>query len=166
MISERAWESSCRIRRCIPSLCLPIPRSSKSFPKTSQYYRGVALLPQKRVREIACPVSSWEDGSRKSPIRDDQSLSVARLYNAVISSIIEGTTNWTLENGYRNVIANMGIGLDGTFRNKIGQDAEKLVKTRIKNWLAKPAVYLGAEMKRSQNIKLPTWLPDAFWFRT
>ena len=29
----------------------------------------------------------------------------------------------------------MGIGLDGTFRNIIGQDAESLIKTRISNWL-------------------------------
>ena len=29
----------------------------------------------------------------------------------------------------------MGIGLDGTFRNIIGRDAEDLVRTRIKNWL-------------------------------
>ena len=41
---------------------------------------------------------------------------MARLYNAVTSSIIEGTTNWALENGYRNILANMGIGLDGTFQ--------------------------------------------------
>ena len=60
---------------------------------------------------------------------------MSRLYNAVISSIIEGTTNWTLQNGYRNIIANMGIGLDGTVRNIIGQDAENIVKNRIRDWL-------------------------------
>ena len=62
-------------------------------------------------------------------------MNVARLYNAVISSIIEGATGWTLENGYRNIIANMGIGLDGTVRNLIGRDAEQLVKGRITGWL-------------------------------
>ena len=60
---------------------------------------------------------------------------MARLYNAAISSIIEGASGWTLENGYRNIIANMGIGLDGTFRNIIGRDAEALIKARIANWL-------------------------------
>ena len=79
-----------------------------------------------------CPLPSWEDGSRKSPVTQSQSTAVARLYNAVISSIIEGATNWTLENGYRNIIANMGIGLDGTFRNIIGRDAESLVKNAYK----------------------------------
>ena len=134
MISEQAWEYA--VSSDIgPKLVFAHPTLLQEHPRISQYYRGIALLPQKRVADIAVPVSSWEDGSRRLPIKEEQSLNVARLYNGVISSIIEGTTNWTLENGYRNIIANMGIGLDGTFRNIIGRDAEDLVKTRIKNWL-------------------------------
>lgn len=134
MISEQAWEyvTGSGIE---PKLVFAHPSVLREHPRASQYYRGLALLPQKRVADIAVPVSSWEDGSRKTPITDEQGSRVARLYNAVISSIIEGTTNWTLENGYRNIIANMGIGLDGTFRNIIGRDAEDLIRTRIRNWL-------------------------------
>ena len=152
MISDQAWELVVD-SGFDPKLVFAHPKLLQKHPKTSQYYRGIALLPQKRVADIAVPVSSWEDGTRKSPIRDDQSLSVARLYNAVISSIIEGTTNWTLENGYRNVIANMGIGLDGTFRNIIGQDAEKLVKTRIRNWLNSKRLII--EEDAGTHFKLP-----------
>ncbi len=134
VISEQAWEfvAASGIE---PKKVFAHPQLLREHPRTSQYYRGIAMLPQKRVADIAVAVASWEDGSRKSRITEQQSTSVARLYNAVISSIIEGTTNWTLENGYRNIIANMGIGLDGTFRNIIGRDAENLVKTRIRNWL-------------------------------
>ena len=134
MISEQAWESVAA-SGIDPKLVFAHPLLLREHPQMSQYYRGIALLPQKRVADIAVPVASWEDGSRKSPVTQEQSAAVARLYNAVISSIIEGATNWTLENGYRNIIANMGIGLDGTFRNIIGRDAEALVKTRIRNWL-------------------------------
>ena len=134
MISEQAWEYVVG-SGIEPKSVFAHPVLLREHPRTSQYYRGIALLPQKRVADIAVPVSSWEDGSRKAPIREEHGLSVARLYNGVISSIIEGTTNWTLENGYRNIIANMGIGLDGTFRNIIGHDAENLLKTRIRNWL-------------------------------
>ena len=134
MISQRAWEHVVGAG-IEPRLVFAHPLLLEAYPRASQYYRGIALLPQKRVADIAVPVSSWEDGSRKGPITKEQGRQVARLYNAVISSIIEGTTNWTLQNGYRNIIANMGIGLDGTFRNIIGRDAENLVKTRIRNWL-------------------------------
>ena len=134
VISVQAWEYI-RGSGIDPKLVFAHPELLREHPQVSQYYRGVSLLPQKRVADIAGPVSSWEDGTRKTPITESQAKSVARLYNAVISSIIEGITTWTLENGYRNIIANMGIGLDGTFRNIIGRDAESLIKTRIRNWL-------------------------------
>ena len=159
MISEQAWRLIID-SEIDPKLVFAHPKILKKHPQTSQYYRGIALLPQKRVADIAVPVSSWEDGTRKSPIGDEQSLEVARLYNAVISSIIEGTTNWTLENGYRNIIANMGIGLDGTFRNIIGQDAEKLVKTRIKNWLKSEGLILKEDDSGTQFD-----LPRGYWMR-
>ena len=130
MISARAWEYV-RAASFEPVLVFAHPELLREHPKVSQYYRGITLLPLKRVADIATPVAAWEDGSRKTPVPDPQIKKVVRLYNAVISSIIEGATGWTLDNGYRNIIANMGIGLDGTFRNIIGQDAENLIKTRI-----------------------------------
>ena len=134
MISEQAWRYI-ETSGLDPKLVFAHPELLRAFPQVSQYYRGIALLPQKRVSDIAVSVTSWESGARKTPIGEPQSQKVARLYNAVISSIIEGATHWTLENGYRNIIATMGIGLDGTFRDIIGQDAEELIKTRIVNWL-------------------------------
>ena len=134
MISQEAWQFVVQ-SGIEPKRVFAHPVLLREHPRTSQYYRGIALLPRKRVADIAANVASWEEGPRKAPIKEEQSISVARLYNAVTSSIIEGSTSWTLENGYRNIIANMGIGLDGTVRNIIGQDAEDLVKTRIKSWL-------------------------------
>ena len=153
MISKQAWEYTVS-SGIDPKLVFAHPVLLREHPRTSQYYRGIALLPQKRVKYIAVDVKPWEDGSRKAPITEDQSVSVARLYNAVISSVIEGTTNWTLENGYRNIVANMGIGLDGTFRNIIGQDAENLVKTRIRNWLDSQRMIIERSADETE-FKLP-----------
>ena len=153
MISARAWEyvAGSGIE---PRLVFAHPIILQRHPRTSIYYRGIALLPRKRVADIAIRVDSWEDGSRRTPITRTQSVRVVRLYNAVISSIIEGTTNWTLENGYRNIIANMGIGLDGTFRNIIGRDAEDLVKTRIKNWLSNSRLIVEQNLDETE-FQLP-----------
>ena len=85
---------------------------------------------------------------------------MARLYNAVISSIIEGSTEWTLENGYRNIIANMGIGLDGAVRNIIGQDAEQLIKTRIRDWLDSRGLIIQRNAEQTQ-----FQLPDGYSMR-
>ena len=134
MISESAWQYA-TAAKIAPRFMFAHPSLLQSHPETSQYYRGMALLSQKQVQQLAAPVSSWESGSRKSEVAAKYCIKVARLYNAVISSIIEDSSDWTLENGYRNIIATMGIRLDGMFRNKIGQMAEELIKSRIADWL-------------------------------
>ena len=134
MISQNAWDyvTSCGFD---PKLVFAHPQVLRQNPRISEYFRGMALLPRKRVADLAVPVVSWEQSDTAVTVTEARSLRVARLYNAVICSIIERATDWTLENGYRNIIANMGIGLDGTMRNVIGQDAEQVIKGRIREWL-------------------------------
>ena len=60
---------------------------------------------------------------------------VCRLYNAVVSSIIVDNADWTLENGYRNILATVGITEDGAIRNIIGQEAEHAIKDRLFEWV-------------------------------
>lgn len=93
---------------------------------------------------MAVSVDSWENRTRKRPIKIETCQRVARLYNAVISSIVENSSGWTLENGYRNIIATMGISLDGMYRNRIGRMAEELIKTRIANWLDRRELILSS----------------------
>ena len=134
MISSAAWDRVQEIG-VLPKLVFAHPDILQTHPRTSLYYRGIALLSRKRVAQAATPVTDWEKGPHKAPIRRDRAVAVARLYNVVISSIIEGSTDWTLDNGHRNILATMGITLDGEFRNKIGDMAEALVKGRIVDWL-------------------------------
>ena len=149
-ISEQAWNHVTE-SGFDPKMVFAHPSLLSQHPRTSEYYRGIALLPRKRVSEIALSVDSWESGPR-STVNEAQSLRVSRLYNAVISSIIEGATGWTLENGYRNIIANMGIGLDGTVRNLIGRDAEQLVKGRITAWLERRKLILQRNAEGTQFV--------------
>ena len=106
-------------------------------------------MPQKRIQQLAGTIDRWESGKLKRAPAASQALKVASLYNLVVSSIIEGSTEWTLENGYRNILANMAIGLDGTIRNLIGQDAEKLVQTRILDWLKTNELVVESDEARS-----------------
>ncbi len=159
MISEEAWRhvTSSDID---PKLVFAHPLLLRQNPRASEYYRGIALLPRKRVAEIAGAVDSWEDESRRTVLREEHIIRVAQLYNAVISSIIEGSDGWTLKNGYRNIIANMGIGLDGTVRNLIGQDAERLIKVRIRKWLDSQELIIRRNGEETQFD-----LPDGYSMR-
>ena len=135
MISTEAWGHAERIA-VAPKLIFAHPDILMRHPTTSLYYRGMALLSQKRVQQTTgVNVSGWEDGSRKTRIQEGHALKAARVYNAVVSSIIEGSTDWSLDNGYRNILATMGVRLDGMFRNKIGAIAETRIKGRIVEWL-------------------------------
>lgn len=134
MISQAAWKhvNESNIK---PHMVFAHPDLLQEHPEVSLYYRGIALLSLKRVSQNVADVKGWETKSRTRPVPQERALAVCRLYNSAISPIIEGTSHWTLENGYRNILSNMGITLDGMFRNVIGRDAEDLIKTKITDWL-------------------------------
>ena len=119
-----------------PKLVFAHPNVLNAHPETSLHDRGIATLSLKRVQSMATQVSNWENGIYRRRPGIGRCLSVARTYNAVISVIIIGTDGWTLENGYRNVLATMGITEDGSLRNIVGQEGEAAVKERIALWLA------------------------------
>lgn len=119
-----------------PKLVFAHPALLQAHPQTSLHYRGIATLSLKRVQSMAGAVNNWEDGTYLRPPVLAKCLSVARIYNAVISVIITGTDGWTLENGYRNILVTIGISEDGALRNIVGQEGEAAVKGRIAQWLA------------------------------
>ena len=110
------------------------PAILKAIPDASVHYRGIALLSLKRVQEVAGAVTTWERSPKTARVTDEKALRVCRLYNAVISSIIVDNTDWTLRDGYRNILATLGITEDGAIRNIIGQEAEEAVKERLIDW--------------------------------
>ena len=107
----------------------------RAHPEISLHYRGMATLSMKRVQAMATQVKTWEEGTYRRQPTLERCRNVARTYNAVISVIITGTDGWTLENGYRNVLATIGITEDGSLRNVVGQEGEEAVKNRISEWL-------------------------------
>ncbi len=76
---------------------------------------------------------------RRSTCRD--------LYNAVICSIVTGNTEWRVENGYRNILATIGITEDGAMCNIIGQEAENSIRTAIVEWVREHDLLEGNEPK-------------------
>lgn len=111
------------------------PMILRRHPDTSLYYRGISTLSLKRVSSIACSVDRWEKSPELARVTEEKAFKVAKLYNIVISSIIRNSTNWTLEDGHRNIIATIGITEDGTIRNIIGQEAENAVKEKVSSWI-------------------------------
>ena len=133
-IAEEAWEHIVQTQ-IDPKLVFAHPDLLRAHPETSLHYRGIATLSLKRVQAMATSVSRWEDGSLRRAPTLERCTSVARTYNAVISVVVTGTDGWALENGYRNVLATIGITEDGSLRNLVGQQGEAAVKDGIIKWL-------------------------------
>ncbi|MBC6442897.1 MAG: XcyI family restriction endonuclease [Rhodobacteraceae bacterium] len=135
MISQSAW-NHVQSLDIVPKIVFAHPEIISAYPTTSLYYRGMSLLSRKRVQQMAgTSVAPWEDGRQKKPVEPEKAGKVACLYNCMISSIIEGSSDWTLDNGYRNILATMGIMYDGMFRNRIGKIVETAIKDRIVSWV-------------------------------
>ena len=134
MIGESAWEHAASLD-VDPKLIFAHPDVLIARPTTSLYYRGLALLSQKQVSQHAVSITKWEDETSKRRVPLDKAIEVARFYNTMISSIIEVSSDWTMQDGYRNIVATMAVSIDGSFRNRIGKMAEDLVKGKIVDWL-------------------------------
>ncbi len=133
-IEETAW-MHVREAGIEPRLVFAHPEVLKAIPRASVHYRGISLLSRKNVAGIVGTVSTWEQPDSTPRVTDKKALDVARLYNAVISSLITDKTDWTMENGYRNVLATIGITADGSMRNLIGQLGERAIKQRLLDWV-------------------------------
>ena len=107
------------------------PELLQDLPNASLYYRGIALLPRKRVQSIAGGVDGWERSPPTGRVTADKALKVARLYNTVISAIVLDRLDWADDDASRDVLANVGITADGGMRNVVGQQAEAAIKERM-----------------------------------
>ena len=131
LISEGAWDHVLRLT-ANPSQVFCHPDFLLEEPFVSLYYRGISGLSLKEVANQARSVVTWErsptERRRKPQVNEEAARQVSGLYNSVISSIVENTTDWTLENGYRNIIASLGISFDGSMRNTAGRIPELRIR--------------------------------------
>lgn len=143
-IEEHAWECVCKTG-IQPRMIFAHPDILKAIPQASLHYRGIALLSRKRVSNMVGSVDKWEASGDKARVTKRKALDVSRLYNAVICSIVTGATEWTVENGYRNILATIGITEDGSMRNIIGQEAENNIRAAMVEWVRKHNLAEGDE---------------------
>jgi hypothetical protein len=92
----------------------------------------------------------------KARLSPKKAQAMARIYNLFISSIIVNSTHWTLDNGHRTIVATMGITLDGTMRNRVGEVAEDRVRRLVLEWLLEKRLVVEPPLTTGE---LPALLP-------
>lgn len=164
MIDPKAWDYVMREIAIDPKLVFCHPDILCYDPKTSLYYRGLSGLSLKAAKDYCGGVESLEIRRLAANIDIQRAIRIARAYNTFICSIINGSASWTLENGFRTIIATIGISIDGSNRNKIGEKAEQLIHKLIVEWLMEHKLIIEPHLSKPdlQNDNLPSHyrLPD------
>jgi len=135
MIDKEVWEYSVKVKNYDPKQIFCHPKLIMDKPKTSLYYRCLSGLSKKAARSYVGSIDSIEIGNPKARLTEEKAQKIARTYNTFICSIIKNSSAWTIKDGYRTVIATLGITLDGVMRNKIGDVAEERIRIIILEWL-------------------------------
>lgn len=134
-IDGQVWKYVVEQKEYDPKFVFCHPDVLMKVPAASLYYRGLCGLSMKIARSYFGAIENLESGNRRARINRAKAIKMATTYNTFVCSIIKNSTDWTLENGYRTIIATIGITLDGQIRNKIGEIAEERIKTLVLEWL-------------------------------
>ncbi len=144
-----------------PKLVLCHPDLLVRYPMTSLYYRGACGLSLKAAKSYFGSVENLEAGNPGARIDSAKALKMARTYNAMVCSIIKNSSDWTLDNGYRTIIATLGITVDGSSRGRIGKVAEARVRDMLVTKLSELGLILEPTVGPEQ-LANPDALPRVF----
>jgi hypothetical protein len=156
LIEKEVWEYIATRKEYDPKLVFCHPDVLLHNPTTSLYYRGLCGLSLKAVRDYFGAADSLEEGNSRARLEGQKALNMARTYNAFLCSIIKNSTDWTLDNGYRTIVATLGITLDGVMRNKVGSIAEERVRTMVLEWLIDSNLLVEPPLTKEQIYNPPT----------
>jgi len=157
-IEQEAWDYVTKVQRYEPKLVFCHPLVLTKHKSTSLYYRCLVGLSLKAARNYLGAVENLERGSAHAKMTMLKAKKMSRVYNMFMSSIIKstkGSANWVLEDGRRTIIATMGITLDGTMRNKVGEIAEQRIRSMIFDYVVKNNLILKPSKKEAESLLEP-----------
>jgi hypothetical protein len=129
LITHNAWDHV--LKEAIePIRVFTHPKILVEHPKLISYYRNVAAIPLKGVQYLAFNVTDYET-EKRSDLKYERALKLAKLFNSHTSAIIESTLSVDFEKIKSLMFASAGATVDGSWRNKVGEEAETIVKSYI-----------------------------------
>ncbi len=157
MIDGSVWDYAVNLNKYDPKLVFCHPEVVLRHHAASFYYRGLTGLSQKAARGYVGAIKSIETGEPRARLSKEKALRMARVYNTFICSIISGSTEWSLDDGRRTVLATLGISIDSTMRNRIGDLAEARVRSLVVEWLIDNDLLVHPTMTKEQLLQeMPT----------
>lgn len=124
-----AYINGCATLQLIEVFCHP--RLIREHYTLLAYYRNIAALSQKAVKYLTgIDVKKFETDEENSySLTEEQARKLAHLFNEHISLIIDSSIeSFTKEELHGILLTSTGAQIDGSWRNAIGEEAEKVVQ--------------------------------------
>lgn len=128
-ISETAW-STVTAGKLDPILFFVHPNTLSVDPTLLRYYRCVTLLPQKGLQRISkCDPESAESGERG--LTPAKIQTVTRTLNELMSLLLTLGGDVSEEKLKGAMYATAGVMIDGSWRNSIGAEGERVIRALL-----------------------------------
>ena len=135
------------------------PKLLREQPQLLGYYRNIAALSQKSVGYLAkagIDIKKIEtDFENRFSLSEPQALALAQLFNEHISLIIDSSIQTiTKEELYGIFLTSTGAQIDGSWRNAIGEEAEKVVQRLLIKEVKEQNLLAAFISKKGQSVEI------------
>ena len=132
-ISNTAWESL-KANNIDPMLVFVHPKVLQLNPSFLKYYRSIAMLPQKGLKAISgvSNVERIESGKIEGGTLSNETIKkLVFSINEVLSLVIALSSSISENEIQGMMYATAGTNIDGSWRNSIGNEGERVIRTII-----------------------------------
>ena len=129
-ISEDAWQIM-EENQISPALMFAHPKVLATCPEFLKYYRSVAMLPQKGLKTISGVSSVEKIEAGKARPNKQQTAKLVTTLNEISSLIVNLSTGLNKSEIEGMMYATAGTKIDGSWRNQIGAEGERVIRTII-----------------------------------
>lgn len=136
-ISEDAW-NAVKENGISPGLVFIHPKVLKLNPVFLKFYRSVAMLPQKGLSAVSkvANIDSIERGKIDSGRINAETISkLIHTINGVLSVVVSVASGLNEKRLEGMMYATAGTNIDGAWRNQIGTEGERVIRSIILNGL-------------------------------
>ncbi|MHC4805998.1 MAG: XcyI family restriction endonuclease [Planctomycetota bacterium] len=108
------------------------PRLLREHTTLTAYYRNVAALSQKAARYLSGVDANKFENNEQANMNEVEALALSTLFNEHISLIIENALEGFEDKHIKGLLfASTGAQIDGSWRNEIGVESEKIVQKML-----------------------------------
>lgn len=161
-VSEEAW-NILQTNKIAPMLVFLHPKVLQLHPTFLKYYRSVALIPQKGLTSLTgiSNIDSIEGGKVEAgQLKQEQIDKLVGTINETLSLVVSLASDINEKKIEGMMYATAGVKIDGSWRNKIGEEGERVIRRIIFNELLAHNEISSIENKKDVLTEIAQWDTD------